>query len=202
MHTLFRLGVEHLWLTLPADAPFLVVRRRPTPGATQARRSAFFDPLQFYLQWPICSNNSPVPEPSGCSGFGAPLANHTLAPSRSCFFQSWIMGGWTPNCPASSLTVLSPLSAAKATFALNSAECRCRFFAIDSHFSVTGFYSLAGGPISGVHYKLPEYDDRFVGKIIFMIAHPAAGKMPLFIVFEQGIEQLNFGGAIAIFAFD
>src|SRR3954454_12324731 len=48
------------------------------------------------------------------------------APSSSAFFQAWIWLGWTLYSPAISLTVRSPLSAAKATFALNVALCFCR----------------------------------------------------------------------------
>ena len=48
------------------------------------------------------------------------------APSSSAFFQAWIWLGWTLNSLASSPTVRSPLSAAKATFALNVALCFCR----------------------------------------------------------------------------
>src|SRR4051794_20261694 len=44
------------------------------------------------------------------------------APSSSAFFQAWIWLGWTLNSP----TVRSPLSAAKATFALKAALCFCR----------------------------------------------------------------------------
>jgi putative transposase len=44
------------------------------------------------------------------------------APASSCFFQPWIRVGWAPYWPAGSLTVRSPLRAARATCALNAVE--------------------------------------------------------------------------------
>src|SRR4051812_517869 len=44
--------------------------------------------------------------------------NTPAAPSRSCAFQAVIWLGWASNCCASSASVFSPLTAAKATFAL------------------------------------------------------------------------------------
>src|SRR5882724_3103838 len=61
--------------------------------------------------------------------------------------------GWTPNCPASSLTVRSPLSAARATWALNAAVWVFRLPAIVSPF-LGHLSSLVGGPVFGVHYTL------------------------------------------------
>src|SRR5512135_3662667 len=63
--------------------------------------------------------------------------------------------GWTSNCPANSLTVRSPLRAARATRALNAAVWTFRLPAITppllDHQS-----SLTGGPDFGVHYKQPR----------------------------------------------
>src|SRR3954463_619339 len=61
--------------------------------------------------------------------------------------------GWTPYWLASSLTVRSPLRAAKATWALNAAVCCVRLPAIGSPF-LGHQSSLAGGPVFGVHYNL------------------------------------------------
>src|SRR6266496_1044865 len=60
--------------------------------------------------------------------------------------------GRTPNCPASSLTVRSPLRAAKATWALNAAVCCFRLPFIVPPF-LGHLSSLAGGPVFGVHYN-------------------------------------------------
>ena len=50
------------------------------------------------------------------------LAN-TPALSANWVFHCEIYIGWSSNCSANSAKVLSPLKAAKATFALNSGEC-------------------------------------------------------------------------------
>src|SRR6186713_31820 len=58
------------------------------------------------------------------TGGGAPgvvrasAPNTPAAPSRSSVFQAVIWLGWTSNCCASSASVFSPLTAARATFAL------------------------------------------------------------------------------------
>src|ERR1041384_7220769 len=54
----------------------------------------------------------------------------------------------TSNCPASSLTVRSPLRAARATCALNAAVCCFRLPAIVPPF-LGHHSSLAGGPVFG-----------------------------------------------------
>src|SRR2546421_3120560 len=59
--------------------------------------------------------------------------------------------GWTPNWPASSLTVRSPLSAAKATCAFNVAVCVFRLPAT-AHPFPGPTCSLTGGPVFGVQY--------------------------------------------------
>src|SRR5438552_12505077 len=60
--------------------------------------------------------------------------------------------GWTPYWLASSLTVCTPLRAAKATCALKLAECCFRLPAIASPF-LGHLSSLSGGPVFGVHYS-------------------------------------------------
>jgi hypothetical protein len=71
------------------------------------------------LSRPICSKSSAWrASASAEAGLAGPL-KIASAPVRSCFFQAWINVGWTSNCPASSLTVRSPLRAARATLALN-----------------------------------------------------------------------------------
>src|SRR4029079_3646813 len=51
--------------------------------------------------------------------------NTPAAPSRTWAFHVVIWLGWTSNCCASSASVFSPLTAARATFALNAGEwCR------------------------------------------------------------------------------
>ena len=53
---------------------------------------------------------------------------------EQCFFQAWIIVGCTPCRPANSLTVLSPLTAATATWALNAAVWDFRFRPMDTPF--------------------------------------------------------------------
>src|SRR5436309_1826241 len=62
--------------------------------------------------------------------------------------------GWTPHWLANSLTVRSPLRAAKATWALNAAVCCFRLPAIVPPF-LGHQSSLAGGPVFGVLYVPP-----------------------------------------------
>src|SRR5581483_2103859 len=81
-----------------------------------------------------------------------PVAKTSPAQASNCFFQPWIRVGWTSNWPASSLTVRSPLRAARATWALNAAECCFRLRAIGTPFPGHQT-SLAGGPVFGVHYR-------------------------------------------------
>src|SRR3954463_13632647 len=54
---------------------------------------------------------------AGAADFGS-QPNTLAAPSRSWAFQAVIWLGWTSNCRASSASVFSPFTAAKATFAL------------------------------------------------------------------------------------
>src|SRR5437764_8538621 len=61
--------------------------------------------------------------------------------------------GWTPNWLASSLTVRSPLRAARATWFLNAAVCCLRLPAMVPPF-LGHQSSLAGGPVFGVHYSM------------------------------------------------
>src|SRR3954462_7678056 len=78
------------------------------------------------FSWPIWRYSSPTWVSLVLSSRSLPFSNTPAAPSSSAFFQAWIWLGWTLNSPASSPTVRSPLSAAKATFALNVALCFCR----------------------------------------------------------------------------
>src|SRR3954453_20385406 len=78
------------------------------------------------FSWPIWRYSSPTWISLVLSSRSLPLSNTPAAPSSIAFFQAWIWLGWTPYSLASSPTVLSPLSAAKATFALNVALCFCR----------------------------------------------------------------------------
>src|SRR3954452_17221804 len=78
------------------------------------------------FSWPIWRCSSPTWISLVLSSRSLPFSNTPAAPSSSAFFQAWIWLGWTLNSPASSPTVRSPLSAAKATFALNVALCFCR----------------------------------------------------------------------------
>src|SRR4051812_45946060 len=78
------------------------------------------------FRWPIGRYSSPTWISLILSSRSLPFSNTPAAPSSSAFFQAWIWLGWTLNSPASSPTVRSPLSAAKATFALNVALCFCR----------------------------------------------------------------------------
>src|SRR3954471_14777037 len=58
---------------------------------------------------------------AGAAAFGSD-PNPPAAPSRSSAFQAVIWLGWTSNCWASSASVFSPLTAARATFALKAGE--------------------------------------------------------------------------------
>src|SRR3954447_21421684 len=62
--------------------------------------------------------------------------------------------GWTLNWLASSLTVRSPLSAARATWALNAGVWTLRFRDITATPFLAHQCSLTGGPVFGVHYRL------------------------------------------------
>src|SRR5262249_48863054 len=88
-----------------------------------------------------------------------PLAKTCSAPARSCRFQSWMRVGWTPYWLASSPTVLSPLRAARATWALNAAVYCFRLVAIITPF-LGHQSSLAGGPVFGVHYTQEVWPTR------------------------------------------
>src|SRR5206468_10836187 len=89
---------------------------------------------------------------SAAAALAGPL-KRSSAPPRSCFFQAWIRVGWTWCWLASSLTVLSPFSAARATCALNAAECCLRLPAIVFPFLGLPDTSLVGCPVFGVHYR-------------------------------------------------
>src|SRR3954453_10397800 len=78
------------------------------------------------FSWPIWRYSSPTWISLVLSSRSPLLSNTPAAPSSSAFFQAWIWLGWTLNSLASSPTVRSPLSAAKANFALNVALCFCR----------------------------------------------------------------------------
>jgi hypothetical protein len=84
--------------------------------------SFFFQPFQLHFEPPD------LLEQLGGAGLyvrGVGLgvaAEHGFGPANRCFFQPWIKVGWTLNCAASSLMVRSPLSAARATWALKLAE--------------------------------------------------------------------------------
>src|SRR5215213_6828712 len=65
------------------------------------------------LAWSVLTSTAGAPD----SGLDAD-PNTPAAPSSSSAFQAVIWFGWTSNCCASSASVLSPLMAAKATFAL------------------------------------------------------------------------------------
>src|SRR5215207_5485241 len=65
------------------------------------------------LAWRVLTSTGGAP---GVVRASAP--NTPAAPSRSSAFQAVIWLGWTSNCCASSASVFSPLTAARATFAL------------------------------------------------------------------------------------
>src|SRR5512135_1591079 len=104
------------------------------------------------LSRPICSNSSAWRASASAEAARAGLLKTSSAPAKSCFFQAWMSVGWTSNWPANSLTVRSPLRAARATRALNAAVWTFRLPAIAppllGHRS-----SLTGGPVFGVHYS-------------------------------------------------
>ncbi len=81
-----------------------------------------------------------------------PLAKRDSAWASSSFFQPWKRVRWTPKWLASYWTVLSPLRAARATWALNAGECCFRMPAIVSPF-LGHLSSLLSGPVFGVHYN-------------------------------------------------
>jgi hypothetical protein len=72
-------------------------------------------PLFSRVNWPIfaCSVFR-----SGVSDGGFDLPNTAAAWASSCYFQSVICVGCTPNCSANSANVLSPVIAANATWSL------------------------------------------------------------------------------------
>src|SRR5712691_11760346 len=76
----------------------------------------------------------------------------------SLCFQCVIWVGCTPYVLANSLTVLSPLTASKATRALNSALYRFRCVDISSlllHLILTQHSIFITCPVFGVHYTSP-----------------------------------------------
>ena len=114
----------------------------------------FFEPLQLHLE------PADLLEEFGLAGLGVSRGRPgragplkiASAPVRSCFFQAWINVGWTSNCPASSLTVRSPLRAARATLALNGGVWIFRLPAIVTPL-LSHRTSLTDGPVFGVHYS-------------------------------------------------
>jgi hypothetical protein len=68
-----------------------------------------------------CSAFISVAGAAGAVLLSAP--NTSAALLSSCAFQVVIWFGWTSNCSANYTRVLSPLIAAKATFALKAGEC-------------------------------------------------------------------------------
>src|SRR5712691_2778107 len=81
----------------------------------------------------------------------------------SLCFQCVIWVGCTPYVLANSLTVLSPLTASKATRALNSALYRFRCVDISSlllHRILTQHSILITFPVFGVHYTQQERTSR------------------------------------------
>src|SRR5262249_51038240 len=111
----------------------------------------FFSHSSSILSRPICSKSSAFWASASDVAALPPLLKTWSAPASSCFFQAWMSVGWTPYCPASSLTVRSPLRAARATWALNAAVCCFRLPAMNTPF-LGHQSSLAGGPVFGVHY--------------------------------------------------
>src|SRR5208337_3994687 len=92
------------------------------------------------VNWPIFSNNGAISASFAAASslpFAWPRANSDAIPSSSVFFQAWIWLACTPNRPDSSATVPSSRTAASATFALKSAPCLFRVFAM-SHLRPTG----------------------------------------------------------------
>src|SRR4029077_3878839 len=130
-------------------------RPRSKDAAVQPSEAAFFlSHSRSLLSQPICSYNLAWRASASAAPTLAPLANTVSAPASSCFFQPWIRVGWTPKWLANSLTVRSPLAAARATWALNAAVCCFRLTRIVTPF-LGHQSSLAGGPVFGVHYTPP-----------------------------------------------
>src|SRR5437773_8538141 len=77
-----------------------------------------------------CSSVSLVLSSASCRAPTLSPANKAATPSCTTFFQAWTWLACTPYLPESSATVPSSRIAAKATFALNSAPCFLRIFAI------------------------------------------------------------------------
>src|ERR1700733_1565748 len=76
------------------------------------------------LSRPICSNSSAWAARASVAAVAlTPLSKTVSAPWGRFFFQAVKGGGWTGCWLASLLTVLSPFSAARATWALNAAVC-------------------------------------------------------------------------------
>jgi len=69
-------------------------------------------------------------------------ANDAGLASASCFFQLWIIVGWTSNRLANSETVWSPRRAARATLALNAAPCFLRDYFMSYSLNLCHFRSL------------------------------------------------------------
>src|SRR4051812_23056577 len=139
------------------------------------------------FRWPIWRYSSPTWISLVLSSRSLPFSNTPAAPSSSAFFQAWIWLGWTLNSLASSPTVRSPLSAAKATFALNVALCFCRdcFTDCSCFWAVYRSRTLASPPVSEpgsishnlirkapgkdslrVRRKVAAWDDDFLASLI------------------------------------
>jgi len=59
----------------------------------------------------MCSNSAAFSASASAEAALLPVVKTWSAPASNCFFQAWMRVGWTPCWLASSLTVLSPLSA-------------------------------------------------------------------------------------------
>src|SRR5262249_41711811 len=129
---------------------------RPGPAAAQATGPTFFfSHSSSLLRRPICSTSSAFSASASVEAAWLPLLKTWSAPARSCFFQAWTRVGWTPYWLASSLTVLSPRTAARASWALNAAVCCFRLRAIVSPF--LGHQSSL--EVTGELVPAPSYTD-------------------------------------------
>ena len=86
MNTLFRLSVEHLWLALPADAQFLVVRLDQTPEQLRRAAQLFFDPLQFHLQSADLFEQLPSVWSFGLLGLRSPVGEQLAGSVKQLLF--------------------------------------------------------------------------------------------------------------------
>src|SRR5438874_371138 len=110
-------------LALPPDTQLRVAGLDQGPQPLRRSVRLFLSHSSSILRRPICSNSSAFWASASAMTAWLPFWKTWSAPARSCFFRPWIRAGWTPYWLASSLTVLSPRRAAKATWALNAAVC-------------------------------------------------------------------------------